>query len=504
MKILKLTVFLAVVGALAGGLLSFVNSITEPIIEAQGMAAELANLEVIFPDAEFEEIEFVDESGLIENGYVAVDQGYAFKAAVIGYNSGFPIEFLIGFDLDGNIAGFEVLAQQETNGLGSKITETEFKDSVVSKTVNDNIDVISGATVTSNAVIEGINAAKVIYAEVAGVEVSTEQPTAPEKPIIKLSDDFSSFNATLVSEADGVYSISAEGFEGTNVYEITVVDGVIATVMMSEFNDTPGYGDKVTEDYLNTFVGADLNSEVDVVAGASATSKSAFAAMKLALEESGAVATGNTEDTSSEALFSTDKVTVMSVDGDTYSVTSEGFEGAIVLDITVSNGEIKDIVVVEHGESIPTGVNEMPGRILENGIEADVVAGTTYSSEAIKAAVQAVLDYSASSTTTEDTSSEALFSTDKVTVMSVDGDTYSVTSEGFEGAIVLDITVSNGEIKDIVVVEHGESIPTGVNEMPGRILENGIEADVVAGTTYSSEAIKAAVQAVLDYIVSVE
>ncbi len=397
MKIFKLTVFLAIVGALAGGVLSYVNSITDPIIKEQELATEFASLEVIFPNGEFEILEFEDPNELVQNVYFVVDQGYAFKAEVIGYNSGFPIQFLLGIDLNGNIVGFEVLAHQETNGYGSRIAEEEYKSTVLEKTVNDSIDILSGATVTSKAVISGINAAKAIYAEVAGVEVSTEQPTETEKQVIKLSDDFSSFNATLVSEADGVYTVSAEGFKGTNVFEITIGDGIITSAMMIEFNDTEGYGDKVTNDYLSTFVDKGLDSEVDVVVGATATSKSAIAAMKLALEQSGATASaGSTTETSTEALFSTDEATVISVNGDTYTASSEGYEGAIVVDITITNDEITDIVVVEHAESIPSGVNEMPGRILENGVDTDVVTGTTYSSEAIKAAVQAVLDYIAS------------------------------------------------------------------------------------------------------------
>ena len=55
---------------------------------------------------------------------------------------------------------------------------------------------------------------------------------------------------------------------------------------MTEFNDTPGIGDGVNDDYLSQFVGAksedDVNA-VDNVSGASYTSKSAKDAIIQAL-----------------------------------------------------------------------------------------------------------------------------------------------------------------------------------------------------------------------------
>ncbi len=76
----------------------------------------------------------------------------------------------------------------------------------------------------------------------------------------------------------------------------------------------------------------------------------------------------------------------------TYRGVGAGFAGDIVVDVTITGKAITDIVIVEHVETIPSGVDEMPGRILENGMEADVVAGTTVSSEGIKAAVTNAID----------------------------------------------------------------------------------------------------------------
>lgn len=61
-KILKLTVFLAIVAGLAGGALSFVNSMTDPIIQEQKIASEKENLVKIYPSAEFKAIDNTDTS----------------------------------------------------------------------------------------------------------------------------------------------------------------------------------------------------------------------------------------------------------------------------------------------------------------------------------------------------------------------------------------------------------------------------------------------------------
>ena len=62
-KTIKLAVFLGIVAAISGLLLGFVNSITEPIIEAKALEAEKANLEIMYPNGEFDVANYKDEDG---------------------------------------------------------------------------------------------------------------------------------------------------------------------------------------------------------------------------------------------------------------------------------------------------------------------------------------------------------------------------------------------------------------------------------------------------------
>jgi len=88
--------------------------------------------------------------------------GYVAKIIVKGY--GGPIELMVGMDLNGVLTGVSVGGAQfsETPGLGAKAQESAFTDQFAGlKTPvgegTNTIDAISGATITTNAVVSGVN-----------------------------------------------------------------------------------------------------------------------------------------------------------------------------------------------------------------------------------------------------------------------------------------------------------------------------------------------------------
>lgn len=160
-KIIHLTLFLALISALAGGILGYVNQITDPIIQEKKIAAVKTSLQAIFPGAtEFAEIT-IDENDMVVKAYEAAGAGYAFNVSVQGYKD--VIEFIIGIDVSGKIVGLSMNYVNDTPGLGTKVGESEFINSIVNKTIDDKLDTISGATISSSAVIEGIDAAIAVY-----------------------------------------------------------------------------------------------------------------------------------------------------------------------------------------------------------------------------------------------------------------------------------------------------------------------------------------------------
>ena len=180
-KIVKDTLALTVLTLVSGLLLGLVNDITAgPIASQQAKEKEEAYKAVFADAASFETVtsgEDTDlESYLDENGFKAqnIDEvmlakddqgnelGYAFTVTTSeGY--GGDIQFAMGVQDDGTLNGISILSISETAGLGMRATtddyKNQFKDKNVEKftytktgaTSDDEIDALSGATITTNA-----------------------------------------------------------------------------------------------------------------------------------------------------------------------------------------------------------------------------------------------------------------------------------------------------------------------------------------------------------------
>ena len=187
-KIVKDTLALTVITLVSGLLLGLVNDITAgPIASQQAKEKEEAYKAVFADAASFETVtsgEDTDlESYLDENGYKAqnIDEvmlakddqgnelGYAFTVTTAeGY--GGDIQFAMGVQDDGTLNGISILSISETAGLGMRATTDDFKNQFKDKNVekftytktgatsDDEIDALSGATITTNAVNAGLAA----------------------------------------------------------------------------------------------------------------------------------------------------------------------------------------------------------------------------------------------------------------------------------------------------------------------------------------------------------
>lgn len=169
-NIVKLTVFLAIVAGLAGGALSFVNGMTYPIIQEQKIASVKENLVKIYSNGE--EFKALDVSLSDYDALVSVYEadkggspvGYVYETSAQGY--GGQVRALIALDKDGTYKGLQIIdCSTETPGKGDVIAGDAFISSVVGKNIGDSIDTISGATISSTAVVEGIEQATQHYNE---------------------------------------------------------------------------------------------------------------------------------------------------------------------------------------------------------------------------------------------------------------------------------------------------------------------------------------------------
>lgn len=163
-KIIHLVVFLGLLSSIAGGLLSYVNRLTAPIIAENSLAAETASLKVVFPNTtDFEKMEFTDETGIVDSVYLAGTDGYAFKCSNIGFNTSTPIELIVAFDKAGTTIGFQIVNHQETAGIGDIIEAESFSENIIGRSIDEDIDLVTGATYSSTAVSEAIQAAKAVF-----------------------------------------------------------------------------------------------------------------------------------------------------------------------------------------------------------------------------------------------------------------------------------------------------------------------------------------------------
>lgn len=189
-KIIKDALALTLITLVAGVALGGVYEITKDPIAKQEAQAKAEAYEQVFTDAAaFEEVKMDDtllqtiQDQLDQEGYKAQsieeimraeDQsgemlGYAFTV-VTSEGYGGDIRFSMGVQNDGTLNGISILSIGETAGLGMNADTPAFKDQFVGKQVeklqytkngatqDDEINAISGATVTTNAMTNGVNA----------------------------------------------------------------------------------------------------------------------------------------------------------------------------------------------------------------------------------------------------------------------------------------------------------------------------------------------------------
>ena len=243
-------VLLSVVCAVAGLLLSSVNKITKPIIDANSLKAVQGTLEEFFPDGEFEDVTSkykTDEYDKVEGIYEAKGEGYVFTLTGQGYSSdGF--KFAIAFDNDGKIVGYKGLESNETQGKGSKAFDDDYADQVKQLTSTDAMPLISGATITTTAVGESVTQAEEIFNNIQGISFDADaaKPAAPEaaKAEVLGQADFSSRKASCEDKGDGVYACKAAGFASDLQATITVKDGKVDSITdVSGSENGDGVGD---------------------------------------------------------------------------------------------------------------------------------------------------------------------------------------------------------------------------------------------------------------------
>ena len=191
-EMLKNAGILLAITVIAGFVLGAVYQITkEPIAKAKEAATMAAYREVFAEATDFSEVE-VKADALIQGGITGTDIENVLEAlgsdgSLLGYvlvvnnheGYGGDIRFSMGIALDGTTSGIAILSIAETPGLGME-AESVLKPQYAGKNVtqfvvtktgavsDEQIDAISGATITSNVVTNGVNAGLYYFQNVLG------------------------------------------------------------------------------------------------------------------------------------------------------------------------------------------------------------------------------------------------------------------------------------------------------------------------------------------------
>lgn len=170
-KALKLGIKLLIITTVSALILAFTNSATEPIIKEAEKAKLNESLNLAFPDSSnFEKVEGEYPDSILGVYKAEGDKGYVFDINSKGGYGG-DIEFVIGVDSDNKITGFSPLKHSESAGFGLQMEEDWFKEGVKGVSMDDKVGAsesgseneivgISGATLSTNAILNGINTAR--------------------------------------------------------------------------------------------------------------------------------------------------------------------------------------------------------------------------------------------------------------------------------------------------------------------------------------------------------
>lgn len=165
-------VVLVAICMLAGALLGVVHYVTDPVAQANADRKAQETYAQLVPQAAlFEPVDCTVEG--CTAALEARDASGAVIAHVIvaqskGYGGQVPIA--VAFGTDGTVTSITTMANDETPGLGTKIANDSYIGQYVGlgaeSITADDIDLISGATISSKAALSAFNIAVTAYEEV--------------------------------------------------------------------------------------------------------------------------------------------------------------------------------------------------------------------------------------------------------------------------------------------------------------------------------------------------
>lgn len=311
----------------------------------------------------------------------------------------------------GKITAVDILsASGET---GSYFASAQGVVSKVLSSQSPNVDAVSGATYSSNGIIQAVQNA-LSQAGNSDSATPAATPTPTPKPAKKPKKD------TSVSYKDGVYEGQAEGFDGTVTVKVTIKNGKIKKISNTN-TDTPEFFNKAWKTIKSNVISRQSTSEIDTVSGATFSSNGILGALSQALskaDQSGTTDSKEEDITPTPTAVPDETVTPIPTelpqptktpdnpsdeqpvvnllkDG-TYTGSAMGYSGQVNITLTIKDGKITEVTNTNSDTRsfFNKAWRSIQPKILEKqsteGI--DTVSGATFSSMGILDASKIALE----------------------------------------------------------------------------------------------------------------
>ena len=431
-----------------------------------------------------------------------------------GYGGDFKVKIKIK---NGELSAINVVINNET-------PEYYEKASVIIAQIlekgNTDVDSISGATISSEAIKNAVNNAL----HKAGSKKET--PKLAQK-----TQKHNTPNVATKGLKDGVYEASSNGYGGRLSVRVTVTNGKLTNIDVISNNETPSYFNRASAVIDRILSTGSVN--VDSVAGATISSNAIKQAVSKALAQAGSKEKAKISKVNPNAKSGkksirnlVGKISVGSkqIKDGQYIGAAQGFNGPIKVRVTVKEGSIVNIEILSHHDDNPyfQRAFRVISKILgKPGKSVDTVSTATYSSRGIINAVNNALSKAGVAPNIskgnaknskgnsgnknqekdnnknpekqpEKENNSNTNNSGKINDAKLKDGQFTGVAQGFSGPITVRVTISNGSITNVEILSHSDDAPYFAKAMGvvSRILgKPGKTVDTVSTATYSSRGI---------------
>lgn len=267
------------------------------------------------------------------------------------------------------------------------------------------VDVVSGATYSSNGIISAVKNALTGAADSgtpastsAGASGGSSSPAGGASSISTVQD--------ASAYADGTYYGTGTGFSGALTVEVVISGGKISSIQIMDTSDGDSYIQSASGLISNII--ATQSTNVDTVSGATYSSVGIIEAVRNALSQAAISSDGNSnsQNTNSSSNGNGQNSNNNSSDNTTavtgkfpykegvYYGTAEGYLDDIKVAIVIQDKTLKAVVIVEENDDetfFKRARTVAENMVKKQTVDVDVVSGATYSSKGIIGAVKEAL-----------------------------------------------------------------------------------------------------------------